>query len=136
MPHPSPIQPVQLAKGNSLQTSGGQTSGMIRQNAFADKCDGICASRMLADAHTASAVHHHGAQDTVIFAVSGRGTITSEGGKHRVDLEPGDYCLIPAYAEHQEINDGDEQLVLAVFRSGRMPEVVNLSGWGGEPVDS
>ena len=28
-----------------------------------------------------SAVHHHGEQDTVVYAVSGNGAIVSEGGK-------------------------------------------------------
>lgn len=133
--HPEPSQPVQLARGSELKgASGGQTEGMVRQNAIVDRCDGLCATRMLARAHTASAVHHHGPQDTLVYAVSGRGSVVSEGGAKRVDLEPGDYALIPAYAEHQEVNDGDEDVVWAIVRSGRVPEVVNLTGWGGEPV--
>ncbi|CAJ2507104.1 Uu.00g082900.m01.CDS01 [Anthostomella pinea] len=134
MSHPEPTQPVYLAKGTSLTTSGGQTEGMIRKNAIVDKCDGICASSMLAKPHSASAVHHHGPQDTVVYAVGGRGTVVSEGGKKRVDLEAGDYALIPAYMEHQEVNDSDEDVVWTIVRSGRVPEVVNLSGWGREPV--
>ncbi|KAI1751592.1 RmlC-like cupin domain-containing protein [Xylaria castorea] len=133
-PHPTPTQPVHLTKGSSLKPSGGQTEGMIRSNAIVDKCDGICASSMLAKPHTASAVHHHGAQDTVVYAVSGRGAVVSEGGDKRVELEPGDYALIPAFVEHQEVNDGDEDVVWTIVRSGRAPDVVNLTGWGGEPV--
>src|ERR1700733_7144257 len=57
---------------------------------------------------SASAVHHHGPQDTIVYAASGHGAIVSEGGKKRQDLAPGDFALIPAYAEHQEGNDGDE----------------------------
>jgi uncharacterized RmlC-like cupin family protein len=108
---------------------------MIRSNAIVDKCPGICATSMLAKPHTASAVHHHGAQDTIVYAVSGRGTVVSEGGEKRVDLEPGDYALIPAYMEHQEVNDGDGEVVWSIVRSGRVPEVVNLTGWGGEPLE-
>jgi uncharacterized RmlC-like cupin family protein len=130
---PQPSQPVLLAKGSSLTTSGGQTEGMQRANAIAGLCDGICASRMIAEPHTASAVHHHGPQDTVIFCASGRGgAIVSEKGEKRVQLEPGDFCLIPKWMEHQEVNDGDEQLVLCVVRSGSTPEVVNLTGWEGD----
>lgn len=132
--HPEPAQPVQLTKGSSLQTSGGQTAGMVRQNAIVDRCDGICASRMLALPRSASAVHHHGAQDTVVYAVSGRGSVVSDGGRARVDLEPGDYALIPAFAEHQEVNDSDAEVLWVIVRSGRVPDVVNLTGWGGEPV--
>ncbi|KAI1400937.1 RmlC-like cupin [Hypoxylon fuscum] len=134
MSHPQPSQPVLLTKASAIQPSGGQTEGMIRSNAIVDKCDGICATHMLAKPHTASAVHHHGEQDTVVYAVQGRGTVVSEGGEKRVDLEPGDYALIPAFMEHQEVNDGDEDVVWTIVRSGRVPEVVNLTGWNGEPV--
>ncbi|KAK7931674.1 RmlC-like cupin [Apiospora marii] len=131
---PQPSQPVRLAQAADLQTSGGQTDGMLRQNAITDLCDGICASRMIAKPHSSSAVHHHGAQDTIVVALSGRGTVVSEGGHKRVDLQPGDFCLIPAWAEHQEVNEGDEDVVWGIVRSGRAPEVVNLTGWGGGPA--
>ncbi|KAI1206836.1 RmlC-like cupin [Annulohypoxylon truncatum] len=134
MSHPEPSQPVHLTKASSIKQSGGQTEGMIRSNAIVDKCDGICATHMLAKPHTASAVHHHGEQDTVVYAVKGRGTVVSEGGTKRVDLEPGDYALIPAFMEHQEVNDGDEDVIWTIVRSGRNPEVVNLTGWNGEPT--
>ncbi|KAI1442988.1 RmlC-like cupin [Annulohypoxylon stygium] len=134
MSHPEPSQPVHLTKASSITQSGGQTEGMIRSNAIVDKCDGICATHMLAKPHTASAVHHHGEQDTVVYAVKGRGTVVSEGGTKRVDLEPGDYALIPAFMEHQEVNDGDEDVIWTIVRSGRIPDVVNLTGWNGEPI--
>lgn len=56
--------------------------------------------------------------------------MVSEGGKKRQDLKPGDWALIPAYAEHQEVNDGDEEVLWAIIRSGKEPVVVNLDGWG------
>ncbi|KAI1360891.1 RmlC-like cupin domain-containing protein [Xylaria arbuscula] len=118
----------------TLQPSGLQTSGMSRSPAIVNLSASLCATSMLARPHTASAVHHHGAQDTIVYAVSGRGTIVSEGGGKRVDLEPGDYALIPAWMEHQEVNDGAEDVVWSIVRSGPSPEVVNLAGWGGEIV--
>ena len=84
---------------------------------------------MLARPHTASAIHHHGEQDTVVYATSGHGTIVSEGGKKRQALRPGDFALIPAFAEHQEVNDSEEDLVWIITRSGRNPIVENLEGW-------
>ncbi|KAI2629284.1 RmlC-like cupin [Hypomontagnella submonticulosa] len=134
MSHPEPTQPVFSARASELKQSGGQTEGMIRSNAIVDKCEGICATSMLAKPHTASAVHHHGEQDTIVYAVKGRGSVVSEGGKKRVDLEPGDFALIPAYMEHQEVNDGNEDVIWTIVRSGRIPEVVNLTGWNGEPA--
>ena len=123
-------KPVVVTRSSSLQTSGGQTEGMIRQNALANLTDGICASRMIAKPHTESAIHHHDDQDTVVFAFSGHGTIVSEGGKKKERLDPGDYALIPAYAEHQEVNEGDEDVVWCIVRSGREPKVINMGGWG------
>lgn len=69
--------------------------------------------------------------DTIVYAVSGHGTIVSNGGKDRQEMKAGDYALIPAYAEHQEANEGDEEVVWAIFRSpGGTPIVCNLEEWG------
>ncbi|WPG98108.1 fact complex subunit pob3 [Acrodontium crateriforme] len=71
MPDQKPEQkPVVLARSTELQTSGGQTEGMIRQNALVNLTDGICASRMIAKPHTCSAVHHHGELDTIVLVNS------------------------------------------------------------------
>lgn len=124
-------KPVLVTPSDSLSTSGGQTEGMIRQNALVNVADNICASRMIAKPHTSSAVHHHGEENTIVFAFSGHGTIVSDGGKKKQHLAPGDYALIPAYAEHQEVNESDEDVVWAIVRSGKEPIVVNLEkGWG------
>ena len=68
--------------------------------------------------------------DTIVYAVRGRGTVVSEGGRKRQDLGPGDFALIPAFAEHQEVNDGEEEVLWVITRSGPSPIVKNLEGWG------
>ena len=68
--------------------------------------------------------------DTIVYAVRGRGTIVSEGGKKRQILDPGDFALIPAFAEHQEVNDEDEEVLWIITRSGKSPIVENLEAWG------
>ena len=85
---------------------------------------------MIAKPHTASAIHHHGAQDTIVYCRRGRGAVISENGKKRQELAPGDFALIPAYAEHQEVNDGDEEIEWIITRSGRVPVVENIETWG------
>ncbi|KAL8786492.1 MAG: hypothetical protein Q9195_008197 [Heterodermia aff. obscurata] len=120
---------VRKVAASDLKTSGGQTDGMIRQGAIVDMSDKLCASVMLAKPYTASAIHHHGEQDTVVYAASGHGAIVSEGGKKRQALRPGDFALIPAFAEHQEVNDGEEEVVWIITRSGRNPIVENLEDW-------
>ena len=88
---------------------------------------------MRAQPHSSSAVHHHGAQDTIVYAVSGRGIIVSDHGKQRDTLEPGDWAIIPQGREHQEANEADEEVVWVICRApGGVPEVVNLTGWGGD----
>lgn len=135
MPHPPPTQPIHHTKSTTLIPSGAQTAGISRSNAIVDRTPSLCATSMTAAPHTASAIHHHGAQDTIIYAVRGRGgSIISDAGSKKIVLEPGDYALIPAWMEHREVNDGDEEVVWSIVRSGRVPEVVNLRGWGGEPV--
>ncbi|MCJ1350736.1 MAG: hypothetical protein MMC33_000717 [Icmadophila ericetorum] len=123
-----------VTKASALNSSAptAQSKGMIRQSAIQDLDDSISASLMIAPPHTPSAIHHHAQQSTVVYAISGKGTLVSEGGKKRQTLEAGDWALIPAGVEHQEINEGDEEVRWVIVRSGRVPEVVNLEGWGGE----
>ena len=85
---------------------------------------------MVAKPHSSSSVHHHAEQDTVVYALSGHGAVVSEEGKKRQELGPGDFALIPAHVEHQEVNDGDEEVTWIITRSGRVPKVENLEGWG------
>jgi gentisate 1,2-dioxygenase len=68
--------------------------------------------------------------DTIVYATKGHGAIVSSNGKKRQELAPGDFALIPAYAEHQEVNDGEEEVVWIITRGGRNPVVQNLEGWG------
>jgi hypothetical protein len=63
-------KPVTVARTADLQTSGGQTDGMIRQNAIVDQADNICASIMIAKPHSASAVHHHGHEGQVFICAT------------------------------------------------------------------
>ncbi|EPQ50759.1 RmlC-like cupin [Gloeophyllum trabeum ATCC 11539] len=125
---------VEQTKASEVKTGTGQTEGMIRQAAIVGKSDRICGTLMRAQPHSSSAVHHHAEQDTIVYGVSGRGTIAfGPNGQNRVEMNPGDWAIIPAYAEHQEINDGDEEVVWAIVRSGGTPAVVNLKGWGQPP---
>lgn len=67
-----------------------------------------------------------------MFASSGHGSIISSAGKKRQDLSPGDFALIPAFCEHQEVNESDEEVVWVITRGGRNPIVKNLEGWSSK----
>ena len=84
---------------------------------------------MLAAPHSQSDIHHHGDQDTIIYAVRGRGAIVTEGGNKKEVLEEGSFALIPAWKEHREVNDGEEEVEWVIVRSGREAFVQNLEGW-------
>jgi len=55
---------------------------------------------MQAQPHSCSAVHHHGDQDTVVYAAHGHGSIVFDGEKRREYLSPGDFAIIPAEDPH------------------------------------
>ncbi|KZO99409.1 RmlC-like cupin [Calocera viscosa TUFC12733] len=126
----APTDTVSLIKANELSGSTGQTDGMARYGAIAGLSDKLNANLMVAEPHTHSAVHHHGDQDTIVFGQKGKGAVVFNGGKDRVNIAPGDFALIPAGVEHEEVNEGDEQVVWVIVRSGSVPKVVNLEGWG------
>lgn len=84
---------------------------------------------MLAAPHTSSGIHHHGPQDTIVYAVRGKGSIVFADGKEKVEMKPGDFALIPSYAAHQECNDGDDEVEWVIVRGGKVAEVVNTGKW-------
>jgi uncharacterized RmlC-like cupin family protein len=110
-----------------------QSAGMVRKAAITAELSGstkMCASVMTAEPHTASGVHHHGPQDTIVYAVSGYSAIRSgPNGSEQVELNAGDFAFIPAGLVHQELNIGDEPVTWVVVRSGPEPVVVNLDGF-------
>lgn len=75
-----------------------------------------------------------------MYAVSGNsGFIVWEddksGEKVKTAVKPGDWALIPAWREHQEVNEGEEEVVWVIVRApGGEPVVENLGGWGESRV--
>ncbi|KAI0828101.1 RmlC-like cupin [Hypoxylon sp. FL0890] len=132
---------VQITKASDLEAQrDGKDAPMIRQGAVIGKSDRMCATVLIAQPHCSSAVHHHGEQETIIYAASGTGMyvlilVTSSGADEepkRHELSPGDFAFIPPWTEHQEINETDEKVVWILIRSGPEPVVVYLTGWGGD----
>lgn len=85
---------------------------MIRQSAIVDLYPGqqIVGTLMRAQPHSSSAIHHHGNQDTIIYAVSGHGKVVSDHDRQVDEIHPGDWAVIPKGREHKEVNDGDEEV--------------------------
>lgn len=128
---------VQITKASDLEAQrDGKDAAMIRQGAVIGKSDRMCASVLIAKPHCSSAVHHHGEQETIIYAASGKGILVTSSGADeepkRHELSAGDFAFVPPWTEHQEINDTDENVVWVLIRSGPEPVVVYLTGWGGD----
>ncbi|KAI0595527.1 cupin domain-containing protein [Biscogniauxia sp. FL1348] len=134
---------VHVVKASDLEAQrNAKDASMIRQGALIGKSDKMCATVLVAKPHCSSAVHHHGEQETMIYAASGKGILVTSPGSDdelkRHELSAGDFALIPPWTEHQEINETDENVVWILVRTGPEPVVVYLTGWGGSeaPPDS
>ncbi|KAL2138170.1 hypothetical protein VTI28DRAFT_7358 [Corynascus sepedonium] len=121
------------ARGTETGASGVR---VISRNAVVDETDKMCTSILIVKPNSSSSVRHHGEQETIIYAVSGKGSILSQpkgddDEPERHELEPGDFAFIPAWTEHQAVNNSEVDWHLVIIRSGGRPIEVNLTGWGG-----
>ncbi|KAL2151181.1 hypothetical protein VTH82DRAFT_6279 [Thermothelomyces myriococcoides] len=130
-----------LPGGAGSNDATAATSGVrvISRNAVVGKADNMCTSILIVKPNSSSSVRHHGEQETIIYAVSGKGAILSQPTgddeqPERHELEPGDFAFIPAWTEHQAVNDSEVDWHLLIIRSGSHPVEVNLTGWGGAEV--
>jgi uncharacterized RmlC-like cupin family protein len=106
-----------------------QTNGMHRLAAVSGLLAGsekLWAGVMLTAPNTASSVHHHGEQETVVYVAEGKSLLRwGHRLEHESELEAGDFLLIPPYLPHQEINPSpDHPAMWIVVRSG--PEAIAI----------
>ena len=125
-------QEVRVVKPNQWDNRTPQTDGMRRMAAISHHLVGsesLWAGIMVAEPNTNSSVHHHGPLETVVYVLSGPSRVKwGSRLEHQVDLEPGDFLLIPPYMPHQEINPSpDQPTTWVVVRSGPESVVVNLT---------
>jgi uncharacterized RmlC-like cupin family protein len=122
---PTVVPPHQLA-----DPPGGQTPGMIRQQAFStEDC-------WVGTATTApglvSGWHHHDGFTTYVFVQSGLVRLEfGQEGVEAVDAGPGAFVRIPAHVVHRESNPGSDPAAVVLFRLGSGVPVVNVNGPGG-----
>ena len=79
-------------------------------------------------------IHHHGAQETVVYVLEGEGLVRwGERGENSATVRAGDFLHVPAWLIHQEVNPSEETAFRwVVVRSTAVPVVVNLPDdtWG------
>jgi uncharacterized RmlC-like cupin family protein len=113
--------------GPEDRVPGAPTPGMTREQAVAK--EGLWAGVATTEPGMASAWHHHGGHDSVIYVLTGALTMESgPGGSEVVEAGPGDFIHVPPQAVHRESNPSDEPARIVVVRSGSGPVVVNLDG--------
>ena len=122
---------VRVVKPPQFDDHTPQTTGMRRLAAISHSLAGselLWAGVMLAEPNTTSSVHHHGNLETVVYVLSGKSKVRwGNRLEHEVDLEPGDFLLIPRYMPHQEINPSPDQPTMwVVVRSGQEAVIVHL----------
>lgn len=129
---------VRITRNDRLDRNTPQSAGILRLaaiNSDLSSSSQICAGIMIAQPHSASSVHHHGEQETVIYVLAGNGQVRwGRYGESSETVRPGDFVFIPAHLPHQELNPTAETVTWVVIRSGPQPVVVNLPGF--DPVAS
>jgi len=108
-------------------TQTGQTSGMVREEAF--HSDNTWAGVARTAPKALSGWHHHGDHESVIYVLAGRIRIEcGAGGRTVLEGGPGDFLLIPAREVHREGNPTDETTDIVLVRAGQGEVVVNVDG--------
>ena len=129
---------VRITHSNQLDRNTPQSAGILRLaaiNSDLSSSTHICGGVMIAQPHTASSVHHHGEQETIIYVLGGSGQVRwGRYGECSETVRPGDFVFIPAHLPHQELNPSSETVTWVVIRSGPQPLVVNLPGF--DPIAS
>ncbi len=121
---------VRVIKPRQFDANTPQTPGMQRVAAVSQQLAGsigIWAGVTVVESHVASAKHHHGELETVIYVVSGHGQIRwGDNLEYSEQVEPGDFIYVPPFIPHQEINPSDEPSQWVIVRNSQEPIVVNL----------
>lgn len=109
------------------RTTGPQTPGMDRQQAFAT--DTLWAGFVRTEGGLVSGWHHHGGYETVIYVLDG--TLRLEygpGGADAVEARPGDFVRVPKGVVHRESDPSPEPANVVVVRVGSGQSTFNVDG--------
>ncbi|MCV7440656.1 cupin domain-containing protein [Mycobacterium paraense] len=123
---------VRHIKASELDATTAQTDGMQRFAALSGASVGsekLWMGETLAAPGSASANHHHGDSETMIYVRSGHPEFVffDGAGEVRVRTEPGDYIFVPPHLPHREENpDPSTPAEMVIARSSQEAIVVNL----------
>jgi uncharacterized RmlC-like cupin family protein len=112
--------------GRTAQTSGSQRLAAIP--GAKGIASGMWAGTFRVEPGGKTGIHHHGAQETVVYVLAGESLVRwGERGEHSATAKAGDFLHVPAWVVHMEINpSATEPFDWVVVRSTPEPVVVNL----------
>jgi mannose-6-phosphate isomerase-like protein (cupin superfamily) len=118
-------RPEVIAPSERVSPAGEQTSGMQREQAFAE--DDRWVGFVSPEPGTWSGWHHHGATDTYFYVM--RGGVEFEYGRDgtTVAVNADDFCHVPAGLVHRERARPGARTELVLVRMGTGPTVVNVA---------
>jgi uncharacterized RmlC-like cupin family protein len=122
---------IRVVKSGERSTDTPQTPGLLREVAFDSRNpDARVLSGFVSHVRpgAATAAHHHGDQETILYVLTGRARFRWGPKLENVtEASVGDFVFIPAEIVHQEINASiEEETRWVVVRSDPDPIVVNL----------
>jgi uncharacterized RmlC-like cupin family protein len=122
---------ISLIHPADFDASTQQTSGSLRQAAIAAATgvtSALWAGTFLVEPLARTGIHHHGAQDSVVYVLEGESLVRwGTLGEHSATARTGDFLHIPAHLIHQELNPSrTTPFRWIVIRSTPEPIVVNL----------
>jgi len=126
---------IRVVSSGERSTDTPQTPGLTREVAFDSRNpDARVLSGFVSTVQpgAATAAHHHGDQETILYVLSGRARFRWGAQlQHKTEAGVGDFVFIPAEIIHQEINASVEEATSwVVVRSDPNPIVVNLPELG------
>jgi uncharacterized RmlC-like cupin family protein len=137
LPHIKPDTAIRIVRPEHFEAATAQTPGSIRLAAIPGSAgipSSMWAGTFLVEPGGKTGIHHHGAQETVVYVLEGEAEVRwGDRGEHRSIARAGDFVHVPAYLVHMESNaSADKPFRWIVIRSTPEPIVVNLpeSTWG------
>jgi uncharacterized RmlC-like cupin family protein len=128
---------ISVVRPEQLEGATAQTPGSVRMAAIpgaAGIASSMWAGTFLVEPGGMTGIHHHGAQETVVYVLEGEAEVRwGDRGEHTAVARAGDFVHVPAWLVHMEKNASeDKPFRWIVIRSTPEPVVVNLpeGTWG------
>ena len=123
--------PIRIVGPGAFDAGTAQTSGSVRRAAISPQlgiASALWAGLFEVEPGARTGIHHHGAQQTVAYVLSGVCEVRwGARGEYSARARAGDFIHVPAFLPHMEINpSASESFLWVVVRSSPTPIVVNL----------